>query len=54
MAVNGYTKKWQFKGASIVLDQMGDEDDAFNVVAGNAQWYAYVNEGMVKDLFAQS
>ncbi len=54
VTVNGYTKGDSFKGASIVLDQMGDVDDAFNVMAGNAQSHTYVNVEMLKDLFAQS
>ncbi|MEE9304287.1 MAG: HAD-IA family hydrolase [Thiotrichaceae bacterium] len=54
ITVNGYTKDDNFKGASIVLDQMGDENDAFKVMGGDAQSHTFVNVAMLKDLFAQT
>ena len=50
ITVNGYTKDDDFSGAAIVLDQMGTADDAFEVLAGDAKGYRYVNVEMIKAL----
>lgn len=50
ITVNGYTKDDDFSGAAIVLDQMGTAEAGFQVLAGDAGDYRYVNLAMVNAL----
>ena len=53
VTINGYTQKDEFPGACIVLDQMGEEDSPFEVIAGDPLQHQYVSVRMLKDLFAR-
>jgi len=53
ITVNGYTGDHDFSGAKIVLDQMGEPDNAFNIIQGNAESYSYLNCDMVAELHQQ-
>ncbi len=43
ITINDYTKDHDFTGACIVLDQMGEPDSPFNVIAGEANGAHYLN-----------
>ena len=51
ITVNEYTKGYDFSGACIVLDQMGDENNAFEVLSGDADTHTFVNVEMLKKVF---
>lgn len=50
IAVNGYTREDDFAGAAIVLDQWGEPDDPFTVLAGDAGEATYLDMALVKRL----
>jgi len=50
ITVNGYTTSHDFTGAAIVLDNMGEPDQPFNVISGDAQGHTYVNLDLLKQL----
>jgi beta-phosphoglucomutase-like phosphatase (HAD superfamily) len=50
IAVNGYTHHEQFDGAAIVLDQWGEPDRPFQVLAGDARGHRYLDLALVKKL----
>jgi len=50
ITVNGYTTSHDFTGAAIVLDNMGEPDQPFNVIAGDAYGQTYVNLDLLKQL----
>lgn len=52
ITTNAYTESHDFSKAAIVLDQMGDENDPFTVIAGDAQGESYLNVALIKKLFA--
>jgi len=52
VTINGYTKNDDFSDAVIVLDQMGDKNNAFTVLAGDAQGQTYLDLALVKKIFA--
>lgn len=54
ITINGYTKDDDFNGASIVLDQMGEPEQPFNVLQGDSNDYSYLNCDMVADLHAKT
>ena len=54
VTINSYTQDDDFPGASIVLDKMGDADDPFTVLSGDAYSHTYVTVDMLRDLFARS
>lgn len=51
VTVNGYTRNDNFAGASIVLDKLGEAEDPFEVLAGNANGHTHVNVPMLHSLF---
>lgn len=51
ISINGYTKNDDFAGACLVIDQMGSNDEPFNVLSGNAHGHSMVNVALLKDLF---
>jgi len=51
VTVNGYTLGQDFNGAVIVLDQLGEPDTAFTVLAGDASDATYVDVALIKRLF---
>ncbi len=54
ITINNYTKDHDFTNASIVLDQMGEPDLAFSVIAGDAHDATYLNCDLVVKLHQQS
>ncbi len=50
VTVNGYTKQDDFSKASLVLDNLGDPDKAFTVLAGDAGDASFVNVNLLKTL----
>ncbi|NOX92114.1 MAG: HAD family hydrolase [Gammaproteobacteria bacterium] len=52
ITVDGYTKGSDFSGAAIVLDQMGEPDAPFTVLAGDAGTSQYLDLALVKRLHA--
>ena len=53
ITINEYTKDDDFSGAAIVLDQMGEPEKNFTVLAGNANGYTHLNCDMINDLHQQ-
>ncbi|MCK4706845.1 MAG: HAD family hydrolase [Gammaproteobacteria bacterium] len=43
ITINGYTQDDDFSGAAIVLDNMGEPDQAFNVLAGDADGHSMLD-----------
>lgn len=52
ITINDYTKDHDFSGASLVLDNMGEPDQAFKVLAGNSHDASYLNLDMLKKIHA--
>ena len=50
ITVNGYTADDDFSGAAIVLDQMGEPDAPFTVLAGDASGASWLDMALVKRL----
>lgn len=50
ITINDYTRKHNFSGASIVLDHMGEPDNAFNILQGEINGYSYLDCDMVMEL----
>lgn len=50
ITVNGYTQDDDFSGAAIVLDQLGEPDAGFSVLAGDDMGYSYVNIDMLRKI----
>lgn len=48
---NHYTETHDFTGAAVVLDHLGDADDACTCIAGNIGNASYVSMDVVKQLF---
>lgn len=52
ITINEYTKDDDFRAADLVLDQMGDADNAFTVLAGDAHGQNYLDLDLVKKVHA--
>jgi len=52
ITINDYTKNHDFNGASLVLDNMGEPDEAFNTLAGNNFGESYLNLELLKKIHA--
>ena len=50
ITVNGYTADDDFSGAAIVLDQMGEPDAPFRVLAGDAGEASYLDLALIRRL----
>jgi HAD superfamily hydrolase (TIGR01509 family) len=50
VTTNGYTQEDNFNGASLVIDQLGEPDQPFRVVRGEADGYHYANIDMLRAL----
>lgn len=50
ITINEYTKDDDFSAADLVLDQMGDKNNAFKVLAGQADGFSYLNLDLVKQV----
>ena len=48
--VNGYTEKEDFTGAVLVLDNLGEPDEPFNVIAGDVGSSTFVDLGLIQRL----
>lgn len=53
ITINDYTRDHDFSGASIVLDQMGEPDQSFNVLEGDADGASFPNCELVDKLHQQ-
>jgi len=54
ITINDYTKDHDFSGACIVLDQMGETEQPFTVIAGDANNASYLNCDLVEKLHQQA
>jgi len=54
VTINGYTKDDDFSDAVILLDQMGDKNNAFTVLSGDAKGHSYLDLALVKKIFSTS
>lgn len=52
ITTNDYTKDHDFTGALLVLDQYGEPDHPFTVLAGNVGEHQYLDLALLQDLFA--
>lgn len=52
ITINHYTEDDDFTGAAVVLDQLGEPDQPFKVIEGDAFGASYVNLAMMKKLHA--
>ena len=52
ITINDYTKNHDFNGASLVLDNMGEPDEAFKTLAGNNFGESYLNLELLKKIHA--
>lgn len=52
VTINGYTRDHDFSGAVLVLDQLGEPDQPFTVLAGNAGEARYVDVALLRRLHA--
>ena len=51
VTTNDYTRQQDFGGAALVLDQLGEPEVAFSVLAGDAGGATYVDVALIKKLF---
>ncbi len=54
ITINDYTKEHDFGSACIVLDQMGEAEQPFTVIAGNANQASFLNCNLVVELHQQA
>lgn len=54
VTVSQYTRDHDFAGAALVVDQLGEPDNPFTVIAGNADKYTYVNVDLLRDLHVRA
>ena len=52
ITVNDYTLDHDFSGAAIVLDNLGEPDQGFKVIEGDAGEHSFVSLGMLKEIHA--
>ena len=52
ITINEYTKEDDFSGAELVLNQMGEPNDAFIVLDGDAQGHTYLDLALVRKIHA--
>jgi len=50
VTTNGYTRQHNFSGAALVLDQLGEPQAAFSVLAGDADAATYVDVSLIRRL----
>ena len=50
ITINGYTAEDDFSGAALVLDHMGEPDQPFDVLAGDAKGKTYLDLDLVKQI----
>lgn len=54
VTTNAYTEDHDFKGAGLVLDQMGEPDEPFRVISGNAEGKRFVDLDLIQAVHARS
>ena len=54
VTINDYTRNHDFKGAAVVLDHMGEPDQPFTVLQGDALGHDHVTVDMIRDLHAKA
>jgi HAD superfamily hydrolase (TIGR01509 family) len=52
VTINDYTRQQDFGSAALVLDQLGEPEVAFSVLAGDAGGATYVDVALIRKLFA--
>ncbi|MCU7808046.1 MAG: HAD family hydrolase [Candidatus Thiodiazotropha sp. (ex Semelilucina semeliformis)] len=50
VTTNGYTVNDDFNGATLVVDQMGEPDESFQLQSGQANGHNFVNLSLLRDL----
>jgi len=50
ITINDYTRDHDFTGACIVLDQMGEPDQPFSVISGDAEGASFLNCDLISQL----
>lgn len=53
VTLSQYTADHQFDGAALVLDHLGETDQPFKVISGDAGGYSYVSVEQLRDLHAR-
>ena len=53
ITVSRYTGEHDFDGAVLVVDRLGEPDNPFTVLAGDAGSHTYVNVDLLQDLHAR-
>ena len=54
VTTNGYTREDDFTGAALVVDRMGEPDEPFRVLSGEAHGLGFVNLDLLRALHAES
>jgi HAD superfamily hydrolase (TIGR01509 family) len=54
VTVSHYSRGQDFSGAALVLDQLGEPDDPFEVLAGDADGYRFVTVAQLRELHART
>ena len=54
ITINDYTRDHNFHGAALVLDQLGEPDDPFQVLQGDAGEYTFFNMELAKTIHSQA
>lgn len=54
ITINGYTENHNFNGACLVLDSMGEPDQPFKTLSGDAHGFSYLNMDMLQKVFQDS
>lgn len=54
VTVNGYTREQSFPGAALVLDQFGEPDQPFSVLAGDAGGSRYLDLATVRYVYTRA
>ena len=53
VTLSEYTKAQNFDGAMVVLDQLGDENNPFEILQGRPTKHSFVNVEYIKELYEQ-
>jgi len=54
VTVNDFTRRHDFSGAALVLDQLGEPDQPFTVLAGDAGSHRYVDLALLREVHARA
>lgn len=50
VTVNDYTRAHDFNGAVLVIDQLGEPDNPFQVISGDVDGYSYFNVALAREI----